>query len=163
MGKLPSRIASRLLQTARTSPQLLPVISWVLRSVVPFNAPHGFAIGEISERGCSVIIPFKRKNRNHLGSMHACALVTGGEMAAGLYLATACDPRDFRLLLSALSTRFLIQAKEPLTARCESTLPRREEIAPSESREINLLTRITNRAGETVAEVETTWHLSRWR
>ncbi len=42
------------------------------------------SVRESNDRRCVVRIPFRRRNRNHLGSMYVGVLVMGGELVGGL-------------------------------------------------------------------------------
>jgi hypothetical protein len=100
-----------LLEKAKTSSFYLWILNKVLDRVIPFNLPHGFRILEISDTHIKTKIPFKRKNKNHIGGLHACALATLSEFTTGALMLTGLDPKKFRLILKNLEVDYLYQGK----------------------------------------------------
>lgn len=56
--------------------------------------------------GVEISLPHLKRNLNHIGTMHACALATCGEFAAGLCLLEAFDLGEHRLIMSKLEARY---------------------------------------------------------
>ena len=87
--------SDRLLQAAfdRARTGRPAVLSWLFRRVIPFNAPHGLRIAAVATgpdgTAVAVVLPWRRRNRNHIGTVHACALATAAEFATGLGLVEA--------------------------------------------------------------------------
>ena len=54
--------------------------SRIMQELVPFNRAHRISVTEISPNGCEVSIPYRRRNLNHLGTMHACAIAAAGRV-----------------------------------------------------------------------------------
>ena len=63
-----------------------------------------------------ILLPYKRKNLNHLRGIHACALATLSEFTAGITLAKMSGTDAFRLLMKDLSMTYHYQAKEDVIA-----------------------------------------------
>jgi acyl-coenzyme A thioesterase PaaI-like protein len=62
----------------------LMALNKVLTIGIPFNAPHGFKIKEISNDQVLIHLPNRKLNHNHLSGIHACAMATVGEYCAGM-------------------------------------------------------------------------------
>jgi hypothetical protein len=85
------RLLAAAFDRARTGRPAL--LSWVFRRVIPFNAPHGIRIASVTNgpdsTAVEVLLPWRRRNRNHIDTVHACALATAAEFATGLGLVDA--------------------------------------------------------------------------
>lgn len=108
-----------LLAKARKSKFYLRLLNVVLRRVIPFNKPHGLKIVEVYDDGFRILLPYKRKNLNHVNGIHACALATLAEYASGLALMTNLASDDYRLIMKTMSMTYHYQAKTDvfITAR----------------------------------------------
>jgi acyl-coenzyme A thioesterase PaaI-like protein len=80
--------------------------SRIMQEVIPFNRPHRISVIEMSPSGCKVELPYRRRNLNHLGTMHACAMATAGEFVSGLNVIEAFDLSDYRLIMSRLEVEY---------------------------------------------------------
>lgn len=88
---------------------------------VPFNKPHRFRIVEVGDHHVKTLLPYRRRNLNHVKGLHACALATLTELTSGFLLASKLDPGKFRLILKRLEIDYLYQGK--MDAICEFRLP----------------------------------------
>ncbi|HMJ71266.1 MAG TPA: DUF4442 domain-containing protein [Cyclobacteriaceae bacterium] len=104
-------------QRAKRSPLHLWLLNAFFERMVPFNLPHKFRVTEIGEDHVKTLLPYRRKNLNHVKGLHACALATLTEMTSGFLLAIKLDPKKFRLILRKLEIDYLYQGK--MDAICE--------------------------------------------
>jgi acyl-coenzyme A thioesterase PaaI-like protein len=107
---------NRILQKAKTSPFYLALLNWSLNRLIPFNKPHGFRILEISDHHLRTIIPYRRKNFNHIRGLHACALATISEFTTGFLLVSKLDAKKYRLIMQRLEMDYHYQGKMDATA-----------------------------------------------
>lgn len=91
----------------------------VLPFAVPFNAPHGFSVSHLDEYSLHVSLPQRRKNRNHLGSLHACALATAAEMSTGLLLLRHFPFDTYRLIMRSMHMEYYYQGRTSAQAQAE--------------------------------------------
>ena len=63
-------------------------LNFGLGFIIPFNKPHGIKVTAITDNSVSTIIPYRRKNMNHIRGVHACGMATCAEFASGLLLLT---------------------------------------------------------------------------
>ena len=105
-----------LLERARKSSFQRRILDFALSRAIPFNAPHGFRILEVYEDGIKILLPYKRKNLNHLKGIHACALATLSEFTAGITLAKLSGTDSYRLIMKDLLMVYHYQAKEDVIA-----------------------------------------------
>lgn len=103
--------AAKILENAKTSPLYLRLLNWSLDRTVPFNKPHGFRITKISDRSITTLIPYKRRNMNHIKGLHACALATLSEFTTGFMLLSRLDLKKYRLIMQRLEMEYHYQGK----------------------------------------------------
>jgi acyl-coenzyme A thioesterase PaaI-like protein len=102
---------SKILQKAQHSGFYRWILNRSLDQMIPFNKPHGFAVVEIDDFRLKTIIPYKRRNFNHIRGLHACALATISEFTTGFLLVSKLDPKKFRLIMQKLEMNYHYQGK----------------------------------------------------
>jgi acyl-coenzyme A thioesterase PaaI-like protein len=115
-GKIQKKLTAMLnqndiLKRAHTSSFWRAVLNWWLNRMIPFNKPHGFAIREMEDYRITVLLPYKRKNFNHIKGLHACAMATVSEFTTGFLLVSRLDPRKYRLIMKRLEMEYHYQGK----------------------------------------------------
>jgi hypothetical protein len=102
---------TKILQKAQHSKFYRWILNRSLDQMIPFNKPHGFAVVEIGDFRLKTIIPYKRRNFNHIRGLHACALATISEFTTGFLLVSKLDPKKFRLIMQRLEMNYHYQGK----------------------------------------------------
>jgi acyl-coenzyme A thioesterase PaaI-like protein len=87
------------------------LLNWVLGRMIPFNKPHGFRISEVGEHSVKVLLPYRKRNLNHIKGIHACALATVSEFTTGLLLIRKLDAGKYRLIMKRLEMDYHYQGK----------------------------------------------------
>lgn len=105
---------------AKKSSFNLWMLNFFFERFVPFNLPHKFRITHIGDNNVKTLLPYRRKNLNHVKGLHACALATLTELTSGFFLAVKLDPKKYRLILRRLEMDYLYQGK--MDAVCEFQL-----------------------------------------
>lgn len=100
-----------LLNKAKQSRFYLWLLNQVLSRIIPFNLPHKFQILELSDTHIKTRLPFIRKNKNHIGGLHACALATLSEYSTGVMLLSGLSPKEYRIILKNLDMQYFYQGK----------------------------------------------------
>ncbi len=138
----------------------------VLQVGIPFNAPHGFKILSLGPDEVIVALPNRKLNQNHLGGVHACAMATVGEYAAGMSLLKSSGISRYRLILAELNVRYTYQGRMDLEAICSLRQIDKSLVEAGLATESKYIQRLTtlirDREGNKVAEVETIWQLKPW-
>ena len=102
----------RLINNAQRSPIHRWLLNKILQYKIPFNRPHQPEILKVEADVITMRLPFIRKNKNHINSMHACALATMSEYISGISLARCLGTEKYRFILKELKMVYSYQAKE---------------------------------------------------
>lgn len=102
----------KLFFQARDSAFYRALLNWLLGRMIPFNKPHQFEITEIGTDSLKVLLPYKKKNMNHIRGIHACAMATVTEFTSGLMLISKLDAKKFRLIMQRLEMDYHYQGKK---------------------------------------------------
>jgi len=70
----------------------------------------------MSDYQLKTLLPYKKKNFNHIRGLHACALATLSEFTTGFLLVSRLDPKKFRLIMQRLEMDYHYQGKMDATA-----------------------------------------------
>lgn len=100
-----------LVQKAKSSAFYLWVLNAALNRMIPFNKPHGFKVVEITDFTIKTLLPYKRKNFNHIRGIHACAMATVSEFTTGFLLISNLDAKKYRLIMQRLEMDYHYQGK----------------------------------------------------
>jgi acyl-coenzyme A thioesterase PaaI-like protein len=160
-------IFASLIKKAQTSRFYLWLLNRVLRWKIPFNAAHGLKITSMEGDTVEVLLPYRRSNCNHLRGMHACALATAGEFAAGIRLLSAVEATRYRLIMTDLQVEYLKQGRETLTASCtlSDEWLQSEVMKPLSEAHVAVVkveSSLTDSKGQTICKVRTTWQIKQW-
>lgn len=138
----------------------------VLKVGIPFNAPHGFKIVELSADIVRITLPNRKLNHNHIGGIHACAMATVGEFCAGLSLLQSFGISQYRLIMSEMNVKYSYQGRVDLEGTCSPHQIDQAAIHAALKDEgkysQTLITKIQDKNGKEVAVVTTTWQLKPW-
>lgn len=165
MSKKLFQFVDKLLESSH-KPMTLKVIEKLFIQGIPFNKPHGFKFNKLDFEEVEVFLPYKRLNKNHLNTMHACAIATLGEFPAGLVLTKNLGSTNFRFVMTELKSTYNKHANTDL--RGISKLPKKKldklmsELESDGVAKIILFTDIMNTQDEKVAVVQTEWQVKDW-
>ena len=108
----------------RLSP--LPGGKWlfarIFRHMVPYSGSVAPTIEHLEPGYARVVIPDRRANRQHLGSVHAIALLNVAEQASGLAMLAGL-PDGVRGIVTGISMTYLKKARGPITAVSRVQVP----------------------------------------
>ncbi|MFN8144190.1 MAG: DUF4442 domain-containing protein [Bacteroidia bacterium] len=156
-----------LLDKSRTSSLHRRLLNFALARAIPFNAPHGFKVLEVFDDGIKILLPYKRRNQNHLKGIHACALATLTEFCAGITLAKKVGADSFRLIMKDLSMVYHYQAREHVVA--ELHIPDQEYqqkvFSPLQTQDaifIELIVEVNDIKGNHISTGKVNWQIKKW-
>lgn len=130
------------------------LFSRLLGLMVPYSGTVGARVEELAPKRCRVSLRERRKIRNHLGSIHAVALVNGAELASGLAMAMAL-PAGVRGIPTRIEVDFHRKARGRITVEGRADPP----VGVPDGVESIARATLRNEAGETVAEARVVWTL----
>lgn len=144
----------------------LRFLNVLLPQVVPFNRPLGLSVQTLTAKKSVVEVPLRRATKNHLGGLHACALATVGEYAAGILIMRWIDPAKQRLVLKSLTADYSKQGREDAIATAEWPTEAPQEISQlreaTDALELSMTTVVRSQAGAELAKIKTLWQIKPW-
>lgn len=147
---------SRLLSTWRTLSKL-PAGRWLFTQVVKRMIPYTGSVNprvELLEPGhARISITQRRRLEQHLGSIHAIALMNVAEFASGAAMTTAL-PAGYRGIVTKISIEYFKKARGTVTAESRPALP-----DLTTEGEYDFISEITDEKGDIVARATVRWKL----
>lgn len=129
------------------------VFWWMLARTVPYTGSLGARVPILEPGHAEVRMSDRRRLRNHLGSIHAAALMNLAEAASGLAFLSLL-PENVRAIVTSFTVRYLKKARGTLTAQARCSFA----IESSEA-EYRVPVKITDAGGDVVAEGEAVWRV----
>lgn len=114
--------------------------------MAPYSGSIGAVVTSLAPGRCTVVLEDRQAVRNHLGSVHAIALVNLAELAGNLAL-TYGLPDSARFIVAGLSIEYIKKARGRITATTD--MP---PVASAEKREYDVPVTLTDEAGVVVAK-----------
>jgi acyl-coenzyme A thioesterase PaaI-like protein len=157
----------KLLVKAQDSGFYRWLLNLALDRMIPFNKPHGFKVVEIGAYRLKTLIPYSRKNFNHIRGLHACALATISEFTTGFLLVSKLDAKKFRLIMQRLEMDYHYQGK--MDAYAEFSISEQwmetniyHPLQANESVVVNCEVRIHDAKGNHLTTGHVHWQIKDW-
>jgi len=132
------------------------LFSFLIRFVNPYTGRLGAQIDHFEKGHVEVLLKDKKKNRNHLNSVHAVALTNLGEFTSGIAVLGSL-PSNVRGIVTHISIDFIKKARGTLRAVCRCEPP---EV--NEDTEFIVQADIFDSANDLVSKVNVTWKLGQY-
>ena len=129
------------------------LFSKIFGRAVPYSGSVGPRIRVLEPGHAEVEIPDRRSNRNHLGSVHAIALMNVAEMASGLAMMAGL-PATVRGIVTTLSMTYHKKARGTIRAIAYVDVP-----VVTEDRDFDVKAECFDREGVLVATGNVRWRL----
>lgn len=156
-----------LIQKAEHSKLYMWLLNHVMSHAVPFNKPHGFKVVDITSHHVTTFAPYRKKNFNHVRGIHACAIATVGELAAGIVLMYHFSPVKYRFIMSNMQIEYHYQAKKNITAMATLSIEDKNNILTtlenSDKTSQLVISEIKDADQQLVATVKTVWQIKSWK
>jgi acyl-coenzyme A thioesterase PaaI-like protein len=142
-------------------------LNFGLGFMIPFNKPHRIKIKTIEDDKVTTIIPYRKKNFNHIKGIHACGMATAAEFASGFLLLTKLGAKKYRLIMQSLEMEYLYQAKTDIVAEFElsSSWLNENVIGPLEKEDVVMVKceiKLYDTNRNHVATGFTNWQIKDW-
>lgn len=158
---------ANLIKKSEHSKMYLWLLNRVMNHAVSFNKPHGFKIINIAAHHVTTFAPYCKKNFNHVRGIHACAIATIGELAAGIVLMYHFSPAKYRFIMSTMQIDYHYQAKKNITAMAALSVEDKTTILNAlqnaDKTTQLIITKVMDKDHQLVATVKTTWQIKLWQ
>jgi acyl-coenzyme A thioesterase PaaI-like protein len=135
----------------------LPGGPWLFSRIFGLLVPYSGSIAprvRVFEAGHAEIeIPDRRSNRQHLGSIHAIALINAAEQASGLAMLAGL-PDGVRGIVTAISMQYLKKARGRIRAVSRVVVP-----VVTQDMECDVMADCVDGSGDVVARATVRWRL----
>lgn len=129
------------------------LFAMIFSRMVPYSGSVGPRIRVLEPGYAQVEIPDRRSNRQHLGSVHAIALMNVAEQASGLAMLAGL-PDGIRGIVTKISMEYLKKARGTITAVSKVEVP-----TVTTDTDFDVVADCLDPAGEVVARATVRWRL----
>lgn len=162
-----AQMLPKLIENAKAGGFALKKLNFAMGLAIPFNKRHSFKVKEVGEDYIRTFAPYRRKNWNHLKGMHACAIATITEFAAGLLIGSKIDPSKYRVIMSEMKMEYHYQAKKDIVAECrlsDAEIQTRiiEPLQSSDKIFITLEVKTHDTEGNHISTGHVVWQVKNW-
>ncbi len=145
---------SQLWNVLRNVPGGTRVFFRLVGRLAPYTGTIDCDVKRLDAGHSEVVMFDSRRVRNHLGSVHAIALMNLGEVSTGLAMLYAIDGVG-RGIITRLSMEYLKKARGPITATCDALIP-----TNNGRHDVNVEAILRDASGEIVAKATAVWRVS---
>ena len=127
------------------------IFSRMLGAVIPYTGSIKARVEHLEPGHAIVVLPDRRRVRNHLDSIHAIALANMAELSTGLAMISGLPP-GVNAILVGLTVSYEKKARGELRAECECSVPTGDT-----RQEVAIDTEVKDKTGDVVTRAIATW------
>jgi acyl-coenzyme A thioesterase PaaI-like protein len=135
----------------------LPFGKWIFSRLVwrfvPYTGSVKPSVLELKPGYAKLMVKDRKKIRNHLGSIHAAALMNMAEAVSGIAFNIGL-PRNSKAILTHFSIEYVKKARGTLTAECECPIP-----SGTQEEEFMIESIVKDEAQDEVVRATATWRV----
>jgi len=94
------------------------LFSLLVGKFIPYTGTVKAVVNKLDRGDIEVLLPDRKKNRNHLNCIHALALANAGELSTGLALLTVLE-NNYRFILTELKAQYHSKARGNISCQCK--------------------------------------------
>jgi uncharacterized protein (TIGR00369 family) len=132
------------------------VLSFLIGRTVRFVGTAGISFEEMTTERVIASIENKPKNRNHIGQIHAAAMILLAETATGMLVGMNIDDNKIPLIKS-IKTNFVRRSLGGMTAIATITEEQKALMKSQDKGEILVQVSVTDESGQAPIECEMLW------
>lgn len=132
------------------------LVDQIIGTTVKFVGTAGIHFETLSQQEVKASIGNRRKVRNHIGQVHAAAMMLLAETATGIVVGMNI-PDDKIPLIKELNTRFVRRSEGKITATATLTDAQIEQLHQTEKGDFVVPVKVVDATGAEVIEVEAVW------
>ncbi len=132
------------------------VLSYAIGRVVRYTGTSGLRYEEMTKERVIVSIKNRKKVRNHIGQIHAAAMVLLAETATGMVVGMNV-PDDKIPLIKSLTTNFVRRSTGDMRAEAWLDENQIQQILTEDKGEVLVKVKVTDESGESPIECEMLW------
>jgi len=127
------------------------LFSRILGTTIPYTGSIKARIEHLEPGHAVVVLPDRRRVRNHLNSVHAIALANMAELSTGLAMISGL-PSGMNAILVGLNVTYEKKARGELRAECLCSVPQGDT-----RQEVAIDTSVKDHTGDVVTRATATW------
>jgi acyl-coenzyme A thioesterase PaaI-like protein len=132
------------------------ILSFAIGRFVKFTGTAGISYDEMTREKVTVSLQNKPKVRNHIGQIHAAAMLLLAETATGMALGMNV-PDDKIPLLKYMNSKFVRRSQGKMQATATLTPAQQDTILNTEKGDIVIPVKVTDESGEEPVICEVCW------
>ena len=150
----PNKIA-KMVHKLQSLPLGGRLLTLAMGRMIPYVGTSGLEVLEMTEDVVTIRVKNRGKTRNHIGQVHAAAMILVAESASGLVV--GMNVRDDSLpLIKSLNTKFIKRSKGAITATARLT-PEQKQLFAQEKGDLPVEVLVTDESGNAPILVEAIW------
>lgn len=123
--------------------------------MIPYVGTSGLEVLEMTEDVVTIRVKNRPKTRNHIGQVHAAAMILVAESASGLVVGMNVSDQSLPLIKS-LNTKFIKRSKGAIAATARLT-PEQKTAFANEKGDLPVEVLVTDESGNAPILVEAIW------
>lgn len=132
------------------------VLSFAIGKVVKYTGTSSISYDVMTRDKVVVSLKNKKKVRNHIGQIHAAAMILLAETATGMVVGMNV-PDDKIPLVKYLNTSFVRRSQGAMKAEAWLTPEQKQKIETTPKGDVMVKVKVTDESGESPIECEACW------
>jgi acyl-coenzyme A thioesterase PaaI-like protein len=150
----PNKIA-KMVKKVQSLPMGKHLLTLAMGKMIPYVGFSGLEVVEMTEDVVTIRVQNRLRTRNHIGQVHAAAMILVAESASGLVVGMNVSDSSLPLI-KTLNTKFIRRSKGAITATARLT-PEQKLLFAQEKGDLPVDVTVTDESGNPPILVEAIW------